>query len=170
MCVRSLSHAGPSNFITSTISNMYWLLALLFAALIVVMWFPATARVTPEVAKPRAVPAPYYGVQENFKEADLPIGGGDSPALSNPRQPYTLLNDALRPLEAGDPPLEQTTAASCYATDYNAAHSLTGNYSKITNNNMPTYPDNCTGPRQEFTLSFYSKQPVGNPAYRMGGV
>lgn len=145
-------------------------LIVLFIALAFVMWSPATVRVAPEVAKPRPVPVPYYGVQENFKVVDLPIGGGDTPALDSPRTPYTLLNDALVPIMTGEPPLEQTTAQSCHATDYNATHSLTGNYSKITNNNMPTYPDNCTGPRQEFTLSFYKKEATGPaPAYLMGG-
>jgi hypothetical protein len=146
------------------------ILIVLFIGLALVMYAPATVRAAPAVATPRSVPLPYYGVQENFKVTDLPIGGGDSPALDSPRTPYTLLNDALTPIMTGEPPLEQTTAQSCNATDYNAAHSLTGNFSKITNNNMPTYPDNCTGPRQEFTMSFYKKEAAGPaPAYLMGG-
>lgn len=146
------------------------ILIVLFIGLVFVMYVPATIHAEPIIATPRSVPLPYYGVQENFKVIDLPIGGGDSPALDTPRTPYTLLNDALVPLMAGEPPLEQTTAQSCYATDYNAFNSLTGNFSKITNNNMPTYPDNCTGPRQEFTLSFYKKEAVNPPpAYLMGG-
>lgn len=147
-----------------------FILIALFIGLVFVMYIPATVHTEPVVATPHSVPRPYYGVQENFKAADLPIGGGDSPALDTPRTPYTLLNDALMPIMAGELPLERTTAQSCHATDYNAFNSLTGNFSKITNNNMPTYPDNCTGPRQEFTMAFYKKEAAGGqPAYLMGG-
>ena len=121
----------------------------------------AMRRPIPEKATPKAIPKPYYGVVENFNSADLPIGGGDSPALDKPRVPYTLLNDALRPvmLDEKRPPL--TTSRSCAATDWNYYHSLTGNFSKFTNNNMPTYPDNCTGPLQEFTLALYKTDAAG---------
>jgi hypothetical protein len=113
----------------------------------------------PQKASPKAFPKPYYGVVENFNSADLPIGGGDSPALDSPRTPYTLLNGALKPVIGERAPL--TTSRSCAATDWNYYHSLTGNFSKFTNNNMPTYPDNCTGPLQEFTLSFYKTDAAG---------
>jgi hypothetical protein len=83
----------------------------------------------------------------------LPIGGGADPELGDLRTPYSLLKDAL-PARQG-PNFRGITAASCYDADWNAQNSLTGNNSKFTNNNMPTYPDNCTGPRQEFTGSFY---------------
>lgn len=120
----------------------------------------AMRRPIPEKAIPKEVKKPYYGAVENFSSYDLPIGGGDSPALDKPRVPYTLLNDALQPYTLGErAPL--TTSRSCAATDWNYYHSLTGNFSKFTNNNMPTYPDNCTGPLQEFTLSFYKTDAAG---------
>lgn len=83
----------------------------------------------------------------------LPIGGGADPELRNMRAPYALLKDALPARSSAA--FRGITAESCYDIDWNAQNSLTGNYSKFTNNNMTTYPDNCTGPRQEFTGSFY---------------
>jgi hypothetical protein len=110
-------------------------------------------RLTPQV---KVIPGPRYGACENFQNlgSDLPIGGGDSPALDQPRTPYGLLNDALPPLMLGQKH-ELINSQSCYEKDYMAQTSLTGNYTKRTNNNMPTYPDTCTGPRQEFILGFY---------------
>ncbi len=110
-------------------------------------------RLTPQV---RVIPGPCYGANENFQNAgsDLPIGGGDSPALDQPRTPYGLLNDALPPLMLGQKH-ELINSQSCYEKDYMAQTSLVGSYAKRTNNNMPTYPDTCTGPRQEFLLGFY---------------
>lgn len=103
----------------------------------------------------KIVPAPKFSAEEPFKAGDLPIGGGASPELDKPRNPYTLL-DGLKPRLLGEQPVAYINAEGCYARDYNSVHALTGNYSKMTNNNMPMYPDNCTGPRQEFTAAFYS--------------
>lgn len=109
----------------------------------------ANAKITPLiVAAPKS--------KEGFATANpgqLPIGGGADPELGDPRAPYALLNDALPVRRSAA--FRGTTSESCYGYDWNAQNSLTGNYSKFTNNNMPTYPDNCTGPRQEFTGSFY---------------
>ncbi len=106
-----------------------------------------------DILVPPPPPAPRR--VETFRSTDLPIGGGASPELDKPRNPYTLL-DGLQPRLLGERPLAYVNAEGCYARDYAAAHSLTGNYSKMTNNMMPTYPDNCTGPRQEFTAAFYT--------------
>jgi hypothetical protein len=103
----------------------------------------------------KIVPAPKFSAEEPFKAGDLPIGGGASPDLDKPRNPYTLL-DGLQPRLLGEQPVAYINAEGCYARDYNSVHSLTGNYSKLTNNVMPMYPDNCTGPRQEFTAAFYT--------------
>jgi len=83
----------------------------------------------------------------------LPIGGGADPELGDMRAPYALLKDALPARTAAG--FRGIKAETCYDIDWNAQNSLTGNFSKFTNNNMPTYPDNCTGPLQEFTGSFY---------------
>ena len=139
---------------------MKWLVLLIVLVLILLGCAVAMRNPVPEKAIPKGIRKPYYGVQESFSSFDLPIGGGDSPALDKPRVPYTLLNDALKPVMLGEKaPL--TTSRSCAATDWNYYHSLTGNFSKFTNNNMPTYPDNCTGPLQEFTLSFYKTDAAG---------
>jgi hypothetical protein len=106
-----------------------------------------------------AIPRPSYGVKENFESyGGLPIGGGDSPALDAPRTPYTLLGDALPPLQLGEKH-EVMTAQRAWELDYNAQSSLVGNHRKTTNNNMMTYPDTWTSPRQEFILGFY-KEPA----------
>jgi hypothetical protein len=139
---------------------MKWFIALIVLVLILLGCVVAMRNPVPEKAIPVATRKPYYGAVENFNSFELPIGGGDSPALDKPRVPYTLLNDALKPVMLGErAPL--TTSRSCAATDWNYYNSLTGNFSKFTNNNMPTYPDNCTGPLQEFTLSFYKTDAAG---------
>ena len=109
------------------------------------------------IAPAVSMPKPSYGVKENFESyGGLPIGGGDSPALDAPRTPYTLLNDALQPLELGEKH-EVLTAQRAWELDYNAQSSLLGSYKKTTNNNMMTYPDTWTAPRQEFMLGFYKE-------------
>lgn len=107
-------------------------------------------------ASAKAMPKPTYGI-ENFESyGGLPIGGGDSPALDAPRIPYTLLGDALAPLPLGKKH-EVMTAQRAWELDYNAQSSLVGNYRKTTNNNVMTYPDTWTSPRQEFILGFYKE-------------
>lgn len=150
---------------------MYTAIALLIVILIAVLLIARVAKAdaSEEVVK-KEIPAPSYGATEEFSSLSLPIGGGDSPALDEPRTPYTLLNDALRPRMMGEAAAADINSERCYDTDYNAFHSLTGNFSKITNNNLPTYPDNCTGPRQEFTGTFYMpNSPVGTPLFGAGG-
>ena len=101
------------------------------------------------------IPQIGYGASEHFQgRADLPIGGGDSPALDKPRVPYTLMGDAIKPLEMGQVH-ELITSQKCYDRDFKAQTSLVGNYTQRTNNVMTTYPDTCTGPRQELILGFY---------------
>ncbi len=109
------------------------------------------------IAPAVAMPKPTYGAKENFESyGGLPIGGGDSPALDAPRTPYTLLNDALQPLQLGEKH-EVMTAQRAWELDYNAQSSLLGSHKKTTNNNMMTYPDTWTAPRQEFILGFYKE-------------
>lgn len=151
---------------------MYTAIGSLIVFLIVTLLIASVAQsqaITGEVTR-KAIDAPTYGAKEEFSSFSLPIGGGDSPALNEPRTPYTLLNDALRPRMLGEAAAANINSERCYETDYNAFNSLTGNFSKITNNNLPTYPDNCTGPRQEFTGTFYMpNSPVGKPALGAGG-
>ncbi len=111
------------------------------------------------MAPSASLPKPSYGI-ENFESyGGLPIGGGDTPALDAPRTPYTLLGDALTPLPLGSKH-EVMTAQRAWELDYNAQTSLVGNYRKTTNNNMTTYPDTWTSPRQEFILGFYKEPPT----------
>ncbi len=129
---------------------------ILITVAVVALIFYMHGNVKAEVVAPaKIVPAPKFSAEEPFKAGDLPIGGGASPELDKPRNPYTLL-DGLQPRLLGEKPVAYINAEGCYARDYNSVHSLTGNYSKLTNNVMPMYPDNCTGPRQEFTAAFYT--------------
>ena len=129
------------------------ILLLLALAVVVITRSPEINKV---IQKPIALPEPSYKATENFQNtgSDLPIGGGDSPALDQPRTPYGLLNDVLPPLMTGKKH-EVMNSQTCYEKDYKAQTSLTGNYSKMTNNVMTTYPDTCSGFRQEFMLGFY---------------
>lgn len=108
-----------------------------------------------------AIALPKFSASEHFQNpgTDLPIGGGDSPALNKPRVPYTLMGDSLKPLELGQGH-ELITAQKCYDRDFKAQTSLVGNYAQRTNNVMTTYPDTCTGPRQELILGFYEKPAI----------
>lgn len=151
---------------------MFTAIGFLIVLLVVILLIARVAQsqsAAEEVTR-KAVDAPTYAAKEEFSSFSLPIGGGDSPGLNEPRTPYTLLNDALRPRMLGETAAANINSQRCYDTDYNAFHSLTGNFSKITNNNLPTYPDNCTGPRQEFTGTFYMpNSPVGTPPLGAGG-
>ena len=130
-----------------------FILLLLALAIVVITKSPEINKI---IQIPIEMPEPSYKASENFQNlgTDLPIGGGDSPALDQPRTPYGLLNDVLPPLMTGKKH-EMMNSQTCYERDYKAQSSLTGNYSKITNNVMTTYPDTCTGPRQEFMLGIY---------------
>jgi hypothetical protein len=127
--------------------------ALLIIALLIQFSVQKPAR---SIAVKKEVSAPNYGVETFRPDFDLPIGGGASPELDKPRVPYTLLNDALQPVLLGEKPVADLDAQRCYEMDYSAHNELTGNFSKFTNNNLPTYPDNCTTPHQELTGTFYT--------------
>ena len=130
-----------------------FILLLLAVAVVAITKSPEINKVT---QVPIVMPEPSYKATENFQNirTDLPIGGGDSPALDQPRTPYGLLNDVLPPLMTGKKH-ELINSQSCYEKDYKSQTSLTGNYGKITNNVMTTYPDTCTSLRQEFMLGIY---------------
>ena len=79
---------------------------------------------------------------------------GPGPAsLTQPRKPYHLLSDILQ--NAPRDTIGCLRAGCCNETDFEARTNLTGNYLQRTNNYQRSYPDNCTGPLHEFTMSFY---------------
>lgn len=78
--------------------------------------------------------------------------------LIQPRKPYHLLSDELQ--NAPRDTIGCLTAGCCNETDFEARTNLTGNYLQRTNNYKREYPDNCTGPLHEFTLSFYQTTPL----------
>lgn len=134
---------------------------VLIILLVIAYYFSSELSVTQNrVQAVTVIPQPGFGATEHFQErADLPIGGGDSPALDKPRTPYVLMGDAIRPLEMGSKH-ELITAQKCYDRDFKSQTSLVGNYAQRTNNVMTTYPDTCTGPRQELILGFYEKPAI----------
>jgi hypothetical protein len=87
--------------------------------------------------------------------------GTDGPApasLDEPRQPYNLLSDWIPNAPRGS--IGCLRAGCCNETDFEARTNLTGNYLQRTNNYKRAYPDNCTGPLHEFTMSFYKTSPL----------
>jgi hypothetical protein len=93
---------------------------------------------------------------------DEATGSGDStlsPAnasLNKPRKPYHLLSDVLQ--DAPRDTVGCLRAGCCDETDFESRTNLTGNYIQRTNNYKRVYPDNCTGPLHEFTMSFYKTE------------
>jgi hypothetical protein len=84
---------------------------------------------------------------------------GPAPAaLDEPRQPYNLLSDWIPNAPRGS--IGCLRAGCCNETDFEARTNLTGNYLQRTNNYKRGYPDNCTGPLHEFTMSFYKTSPL----------
>ncbi len=147
---------------------MYISICVIFFLLALYILLRENTSVMTKVVSTMSLPMPKYGARENFQDSAattnmLPIGGGDSPALDAPRVPYNLLNDAIAPLQLGEKH-ELMNSQSCYENDYKAQTSLLGNYSQRTNNVMTTYPDTCTGPRQEFMLGFYKKPQIAYAA------
>lgn len=109
--------------------------------------------------------APASLLQEGF--ANLEVTGknevnpdsGPAPAsLTAPRKPYHLLSDVLQNAPRGT--IGCLRAGCCNETDFEARTNLTGNYLQRTNNYKRDYPDNCTGPLHEFTMSFYKTTPL----------
>lgn len=97
--------------------------------------------------------------------ADLAVQGkdevnsdsGPGPAtLNKPRKPYHLLSDVLQ--DAPRDTVGCLRAGCCDETDFESRTNLTGNYIQRTNNYKRVYPDNCTGPLHEFTMSFYKTE------------
>lgn len=89
------------------------------------------------------------------------VGSDSGPAnasLTQPRKPYHLLSDELK--NAPRDTIGCLTAGCCNETDFEARTNLTGNYLQRTNNYKRDYPDNCTGPLHEFTMSFYQTTPL----------
>jgi hypothetical protein len=104
-------------------------------------------------------------LQEGF--SNLPVvgktevGSDSGPAnasLTQPRKPYHLLSDVLQ--NAPRDTIGCLRAGCCNETDFEARTNLTGNYIQRTNNYKRDYPDNCTGPLHEFTMSFYKTTPL----------
>ena len=93
-------------------------------------------------------------------QEDNPYDGmGPAPArLDTPRKPYHLLSDILK--DAPRDTIGCLTAGCCNETDFEARTNLTGNYLQRTNNYRRAYPDNCSTPLHELTMSFYKTTPL----------
>lgn len=90
---------------------------------------------------------------------DIGSVSGPAPAgLTQPRKPYHLLDGVLK--DAPRDTIGCLTAGCCNETDFEARTNLTGNYLQRTNNYKRSYPDNCTTPLHELTMSFYKTTPL----------
>lgn len=106
-------------------------------------------------------PADYEGFADFNVQGKTEVGSDSGPAaasLTQPRKPYHLLSDVLQ--NAPRDTIGCLKAACCNETDFEARTNLTGNYLQRTNNYKREYPDNCTGPLHEFTMSFYKTTPL----------
>jgi len=86
------------------------------------------------------------------------VDGPAAAALGDPRKPYHLLNGVIP--NAPRDTIGCLNAGCCYETDFEARTNLTGNYLQRTNNYKRGYPDNCSTPLHEFTMSFYKTTPL----------
>ncbi len=84
-------------------------------------------------------------------------------ALADKRTPYTLLNDWLTPVQAGDAPSPASsfTAERCHRSDFQTRLERTGTYRQLTNNYKRESPDSCSAPLQETTLGYYKIDALG---------
>jgi hypothetical protein len=90
------------------------------------------------------------------QDSEEPTKAGGDPGLTNPRQPYNLLNGWLPNLETPVYP----TAKSCRDVDFQTRLERTGNFRQLTNNYKRGDPDSCSTPLQDLTLAFYKTEPI----------
>lgn len=80
----------------------------------------------------------------------------DTANLENPRDPYALLKDVVKPLP---PNAKGLTAETCYGVDFQTRLEKTGNFRQLTNNYKRGTPDSCSTPDHSL-MSFYKPDPV----------
>ena len=112
-------------------------------------------------------PASVLQEEEEFTDFDVkgksevnPDSGPATAQLTQPRKPYHLLSDVLQ--NAPRDTIGCLRAGCCDETDFESRTNLTGNYLQRTNNYKREYPDNCSGPLHEFTMSFYKTDSLKN--------
>jgi len=97
--------------------------------------------------------------QEKVQDSEDPsfhgIAPGD-PDLSNPREPYNLLNGWLDP---ADKPV-YPTSKSCHEVDFQTRLERTGNFRQLTNNYKRGGPDSCSNLTHDLSMAFYKPEPV----------
>lgn len=122
-----------------------WVLALVVAAVLLFFGFPHITTATPEEVKnPRYIVD--TEIAPNITQADVWSAGDMSPS--------TLIKElATKP---GTEPIGSVDSQKCYEMDYSAQAARTGSYTQRTNNYKHSYPDSCTGLRQEMVGTFYA--------------
>jgi len=73
------------------------------------------------------------------------------------RSSYLLLGDTMKAMPENSG-ISCVNSRSCFATDFDRLQEKTGNYRQLTNNYKRDYPDSCSAPFQELTLSFYESK------------
>lgn len=86
------------------------------------------------------------------------LSGPAEATLENPRDPYHLLGDYLKPAtnpDSGPPRTANLTSECAYIADGERKIEMTGNYGQVTNNYKRSKPDNGSTWLHELSLSFY---------------
>lgn len=84
------------------------------------------------------------------------VSGPADAALEDPREPYHLLGDYLKPATSDEKPrIANLTSECAYVADGERLIEKTGTYCQVTNNYKRAKPDNGTTWLHELSLSFY---------------
>jgi hypothetical protein len=81
------------------------------------------------------------------------VSGPADTTLENPRDPYHLLGDYLKPASKDTP--VNVTSEYTYKVDGQRKIELTGTYGQVTNNYKRSKPDNGSTLLHDLSLSFY---------------
>jgi hypothetical protein len=83
------------------------------------------------------------------------VSGPADTTLENPREPYHLLGDYLKPATSDGERIANLTSECAYVADGQKLIEKTGTYCQVTNNYKRAKPDNGTTWLHELSLSFY---------------
>ncbi len=127
-----------------------WVLIFLGCLFTVIIYF---------VQKPTPVTAKKHIIRHATYDAVI---SGEPPGTSYGNAPLTgdlAVADVLikqNPAKPGQEQIGHIDAQKCYEMDFMSQNNRTGNYAQVTNNYKHSYPDSCTGTRQEMIGSFYA--------------
>lgn len=108
--------------------------------------------------KPAAITAKKHVIRHATYDAVI---SGEPPGTNYGDAPRTgdMSADVLikqQPAKSGQEQIGHMDAQKCYEADFASQNNRTGSYAQVTNNYKHTYPDSCTGTRQEMIGAFYA--------------